>query len=105
MQYAQAMNRSTAVSTPSPALAELIAHEADLEAAELALRRRDPHNPLTQRFQTACYLAEARPEHYGVFVNEKAAFLPAWLSLSGHALRTAWKYLKGLYLLRKHHAL
>jgi hypothetical protein len=75
---------------------------ADLEALELVLRRRQPRNPLTQRFQTMCYLAEARPEYYARFVNDERRFAAAAAALLFHAVRSAWLYCKGRVLLVLH---
>ena len=66
------------------------------------LRRRNPRNPLTQRFHVVCYLAEVRPDNYGRFVNERRHFTTGSLILAGHLLRSACKHVKGRCLLRWH---
>lgn len=47
---------------------------ADLEAIEFALRRKNPFNPLTQRFRVVTYLAEIEPAHFTRFVTERRRF-------------------------------
>jgi len=101
-QYARALEQATLADRPRVDLDRLIAAGADLEALELALRRRHPRNPLTQRFQVMCYLAEVRPQNYPRFVNERPRALAGWLALIFHTCRSLYKIAKGRLLLRIH---
>ena len=76
--------------------------DVDLEAMELALRRRNPGNSLTQRFRVLCYLTEVRPEYFDRFVNETPGFVAGALTLGLLALRSLYKLAKGDILLWIH---
>lgn len=80
----------------------MIALRLDAEALELALRRRNPKNTLTQKFHILVYLAEVRRDYYHEFFLEEAQPLLALAQLSFHTVRTAWKLVKGKYLLGRH---
>jgi hypothetical protein len=101
-QYARALQTAPLAEVPRCDLTALIERGVDLEALELALRRRARVNALTQRFQVLCYLAEARPEYYSRFVNEPPRFLVGWLTLGLHTARSVYKLIKGQWLLRIH---
>ena len=81
---------------------ELAARGVDLEALELAMRRRDPRNLLSQRFHALCYLAEARPDHFDLFVNRDAGWTRAMAVLTLHVLRSACKLIRGKWQMRAH---
>ena len=101
-QYASIIGRAPLAARPRCNLAELIDRGVDLEALELALRRRSTLNSLTQRFQTLCYLVEVRPEYFGRFVNERRAWASGTLLLAFETLRSLYKLIKGRILLRIH---
>ena len=100
--YADALAAATLSDWPRVEVHQLVAGGVDLEALELALRLRQPRNALTQRFQTMAYLAEARPDHFAHFVNERRGWWNAWMSLTGHVVRSACKLVKGRWLIRVH---
>jgi hypothetical protein len=101
-QYASALQMAGLGHRAGIDVGRLIDRDADLEAIEIALRRDDPRNPLTQRFHVVCYLAEVRPENYSRFVNERRRCIAGSLTLAGHLFRSAYKYVKGRCLLRSH---
>jgi len=101
-QYADAVTSAPLAAVPPVEMARLIADRVDLEALELAMRRRHPRNALTQRFQVVCYLAEARTGNYDRFVSDDRRIFAAWLTLVGHVVRSAYKLAKGHVLLRSH---
>jgi hypothetical protein len=68
---------------------------ADLEAIEFALRRKDPFNPLTQRFRVVAYLAEIEPAHFMHFVTEQRRFWAGARALVRAAVRALVLGLKG----------
>jgi hypothetical protein len=68
---------------------------ADLEAIEFALRRKNPFNPLTQRFRVVAYLAEIEPAHFTHFVTERRQFWAAAGALARAAVRVIYLGLKG----------
>jgi len=101
-QYVSAMRDAPVAGALPLALDMLMEAGVDLEALELALRRRQPRNALTQRFQVLCYLAEVQPANYGRFVTERRRFLAGSLTLGMHIVRSMYKLVKGMWLLRIH---
>jgi hypothetical protein len=73
---------------------------ADLEALEIAVRRRSPDHVLTRKMKLLVYLCEASPEYFDVFVNESPRRLAAFFALAWQAVRTSLKLLKGRLVLR-----
>jgi hypothetical protein len=73
----------------------------DLEALEIALRRRSPRNPLTQRFQLVSYLAEVRSANLDLYASGPVRPLRGLLVLAAHVPRSLWKALRGRLLLRR----
>jgi hypothetical protein len=100
-----AANRAVASGGPGPAVAKMaliVERALDVEALELALRRRERRNSLTAKLLILLYLAEARGSHFHFFVNEERARARSFCLLALHALRSLYKLLKGAYLIRKH---
>jgi hypothetical protein len=52
--------------------------------------------------QILCYLVEVQPAYLGEFINVKSSRGGAWAALAGATLRSAWKLVKGEYLVRRH---
>jgi hypothetical protein len=84
----------------------VVAQRLDAEAVEFALRRRglqgDHWGDLARRMQILCYLVEVQPAYFGEFVNVESSRGRAWAGLLGATLRSAWKLVKGEYLVRRH---
>ena len=78
----------------------IVAACADLEAVEVAGRYTGRLKLLSRKFRLMVYLAETLPENQSFFVNETSSF-PAglWHGFAG-GVRTVFKLLKGLWLLR-----
>jgi hypothetical protein len=88
---------------PSGGLVErVVALRLDAEAVELALRLRQGPTALTRKIQILFYLLEVRPEYFGFFVGEAEGQGRAAWGVLLSLLRTAGKYLKGAYLVRRH---
>ena len=68
---------------------------ADLEAMEFTLRRKNPFNPLTQRFRVVAYLAEIEPAHFTRFVTERRRFWAGAGALARAAVRALILGFKG----------
>ena len=83
-------------------VARLVEHAADLSAVELALRRRHPSNALTTSALLILSLAEARPEYFSLFVDEKPSRLGAWAGLAAAIPRYLYQWSKGSILLWWH---
>jgi hypothetical protein len=90
----------------SPVLVRVVARRLDAEAVELALRRRglagNQGRDLARRMQILCYLVEVQPAYLGEFINAEKSRGRAWAELVGATLRSAWKLVKGEYLVRRH---
>ncbi|HKY41674.1 MAG TPA: hypothetical protein VJM50_01160 [Pyrinomonadaceae bacterium] len=85
----------------TPVKIDLIVERAlDVEAIEFALRRRNPQNLLTKKLLILCYLAESRSAYFNTFVNEEHQPVKAFIKLSFATLRSAYKLLKGNFLIR-----
>ena len=85
-----------------PLVAKLVERHADLRAVELALRRRNPANPLTTSALLMLSLAEARPEYYSLFVEDNPSRLRAWAHLVMAVPRFLYQWTKGAILLWRH---
>jgi hypothetical protein len=96
-QYADALRAASLAP-----IDKLLRAGVDLEAMEIALRKKNPFNPLTQRFRVLCYLAETRPGYFHRFVAERRGFFSGFFAVAFFALRSVYKALKGNYLARKH---
>lgn len=92
----------SAVEAAAPKLEPLSAAGSDLEALELAMRRKDAFNPLTQRFRVVSYLAEVAPENLDRFVTERRQFWRGVGALVRGGLRALYLALKGACLVRRH---
>lgn len=79
----------------------IIREVGDLEALEYASRVRGRNKLLVLKFRLLVYLAECHPENRDDFVNrdDRSLLYCVWL-FGRQGLRTAWKLLKGFYLLR-----
>jgi len=90
----------------SPVVARVVVRRLDAEAVEFALRRRgllgDQGRDLARRMQILCYLVEVQPAYLGEFINAEKSRARAWTALAGATLRSAWKRVKGEYLVRRH---
>jgi hypothetical protein len=83
-------------------VSKVVARSLDAEAVEFALRRLDLGRDLARRMQILCYLVEVQPAYFGEFVNVERSRGRAWAGLLGATLRSAWKLVKGEYLVRRH---
>ncbi|HXX93400.1 MAG TPA: hypothetical protein VEN81_07185 [Planctomycetota bacterium] len=77
------------------------ARGSDLEALEVALRKRGGDHVLCRKFRLMTALSEASPEYYDDFVNETSRRFTAWAALAWHGLRSVLKTLKGRILLSR----
>jgi hypothetical protein len=82
--------------------AKVVALRLDAEAVEFALRRRGLGADLSRRMQILCYLVEVRPAYLNEFINAESSRARAWAALSGATLGSAWKLIKGEYLVRRY---
>ncbi len=87
---------------PSALLRTILTHHLDAEAVELALRRRTPANPLTRKFQILCYLTETLPAYRANFYNDRSPIGHAIVPLLSALVHSAWKSVKGIWLVKRH---
>jgi hypothetical protein len=83
------------------AFAEALKTVSDLEALELAARRRNKMPLLIARFRLMVHLAETLPANQSVFINSFNRRMSGYISLAFGGVRTLYKNLKGRYLLRR----
>lgn len=72
----------------------------DLEALEFASRWFNQCPLLTDKFKIMISLAETLPENHQTFVNESTGKLFNWISIGITCLHSAWKLVKGFFLLK-----
>ncbi len=80
----------------------IIAKRLDVEAIEFWLRVCRGRNRLGQKIQIMCYLAELDQANYHAWVAARPAPLRAWSCMAWHGARSAWKFVKGAFLVRHH---
>ena len=105
LAYGRALERVLPANNRKPedeaAMAAALTGAWDLEALELAWRRRDPSNPLTLRMNVLAYLLEADPANFDRFVATRPARLRAYVSLAVATLRSLYLRAKGRWLLAR----
>lgn len=84
-----------------PRFSELVDRGVDLEAMEFAWRLKDARNPLTRKVHIMIYLAEAIPVNFPAFFNSRRRRFGALFILFRHFLRSVYKGVKGLVLLKR----
>jgi len=102
-RYTEACLTMEGLNTPDQPIlmGEILDRVRDLEALELAARRRGRLHPLVLRFRLMVRLAETRPENRDLFVNSRRRRMAGWAAAVYGGLRTGFKLLKGFFLLRK----
>lgn len=95
---------ATALCIPgaSPLMMTLAARRLDAEAVEIALRRRQRSAEMTRRIQILFYLLEARSAWYPFFADAGKGTARAIPVLAWAVLRSAWKKVKGEFLVRRY---
>ena len=74
----------------------------DVEAVEMALRRRGLGKELTRKIQILCYLLEVRAAYQNYFVATRTEPVRAAFAVLHGAIRTVWLLLMGEFLIRKY---
>ena len=82
-------------------LADSLGKVSDLEALEMAARRRNKGHPLVSRFRLMVHLAESIPANQDVFINFTDRRIRSYFSLLLGGVRTLYKWVKGFFLLRR----
>ena len=80
------------------AIKKIIKFNLDVEAVELAFRKKDLQHPLLQKIKILIYLMECDSKYYHLFINERASFLEAIFALLYHSFYTSYKLIKGKIL-------
>jgi hypothetical protein len=83
-------------------ISTVVSRHLDVEAVEIILRLRHLSPILTRKIQILFYLVEVRSSYYTYFVNTRTGTIRAAVDLLTSALHTAWKLIKGLYLIQRH---
>ena len=84
----------------SSKIRRVLRERLDIEAVEIALRRRDP--AITRKAQILLYVVETLPEYQAELWNVRDRRAAAWLILGAQTIRSAWKLLKGNIASRRH---
>jgi hypothetical protein len=79
----------------------IVSAALDVEAIELVFRLRRRDNVLTRKIQILFYLVEVRAPYYGDFVGEAQDRRHALRGILRASVSTAFKFLKGKYLVWK----
>ena len=79
----------------------IVSSALDVEAIELVFRLRRRDNVLTRKIQILFYLVEVRAQYYGDFLGEPRNRGQALRRLLRAGISTAFKFLKGRYLIWK----
>jgi hypothetical protein len=74
---------------------------SDLEALELAARYTRRFPLLSRKLRLMAYLAETLPENQAYYVNERSSFIGGMARSALGVFRTAYKMVKGLWLVRR----
>lgn len=103
-RYARAHREVIGESTPESerCVQTIVRRRLDAEAIECAFRLQGRDHVLRKKLQVLCFLVEVRSAYYPHFVNERPGRWRAGAALCGAALRTAWKYARGRYLVWRH---
>lgn len=72
----------------------------DLEAVEMALRRRDPG--VTRKIQILLYAVEVLPDYQNDILNDRDRPVSSWFRLAWETLRSGWKGIKGRFVALRH---
>ena len=82
---------------------KMIKHKADIEALEFAWRTIDKDNVLSKKICIIFYILEAKSAYVPFFVNRHNSFFKGCFILVVSVLCSAYRYLKGRILLKRHH--
>lgn len=81
----------------------ILEKKLDVEAIEFASRRRK--TILSQKMYIMCFVAEQSPCLLAHFINKRTCRLRAFVELGVAGVRSAWKLLYGVYLVRRYQLL
>ncbi len=83
-------------------LKEIILKKADIEAIEIASRIKFKNNLLTKKIHILMYLAETIPQNFETFISVKNRRIFSFIDLTYNFVRTIYKFLKGMILLKRY---
>lgn len=81
---------------------KIVSLALDIEAIEFVLRQKKRDNCLTRKIQILFFLVEVRSRYFGYFFNCRNDRFSGIMSLLRSILITPYKYVKGVYLIRKY---
>ncbi len=84
------------------AVSRIVSRRLDVEAVEIALRRRRACPEVTRKIQILCYLVEIRSPYQERFIALHREPVRAVASLMSCLISTIWKACKGECLVRLH---
>ncbi len=83
-------------------LKEIILKKADIEAIEIASRLKFTNNLLTRKIHILMYLSETIPQNFETFISVKNRRVFSLIDLTYNFVRTIYKFLKGMILLKRY---
>jgi hypothetical protein len=86
----------------SETIETILRRQLDVEAVEMAFRRKGPRHLLTQKFHILLYLVESYGEYASHFYNRERRLVRSYLVLGLLVLQTAFKFVKGMFLIWKY---
>jgi len=81
---------------------EIILKKADIEAIEIASRIKFKNNLLTKKIHILMYLAETIPQNFETFISIKNRRVFSVIDLTYNFVRSIYKYVKGMILLKRY---
>jgi hypothetical protein len=103
-RYISAHDYYCAADRENQALLRITRHKLDLEAIEFASRKAT--SPFTRKIHIVLFLIEVKSEYQKSLLNERAIHpFSAFFSLSLATIRSAFKLIKGKYLIRRYELL
>jgi hypothetical protein len=101
-RYEAAHRRIFPDEAASPLVTRIVEKKLDAEAIEYALRQRPEGRVLSRKIQILFYLVEVRSSYLSEFVNTEPRKAKAIIEIIGAAIGSAWKLIKGKYLVRRY---
>jgi hypothetical protein len=81
---------------------KILSYGLDVDAVEYGLRLKNRENALTKKIQILFFLIEVRSKYFDCFFNRKTERLRAVAGMFSAVMLTAYKFIKGRYLVRRY---
>lgn len=98
-QYVFPANELSSRAQEIETIQRVLDQRLDVEAVEMALRRKSPRHLLTQKIHIFLYLVESEPRYYSRFYNDERKRVRSYLILGLLVLQSAFTLLRGMLLI------